>query len=732
MLTILPVKKCFFSKILLFSSIFVILQTTKIYSQICYNNRYTQPIFTNVDVLDEVYYGTAPALVYPPYVSEISTYNKDLKMDIYLPQGDTLSKRPVVVMAFGGAFLVGFKEQPQLVALCNYLAQCGYVVVSIDYRLGFNSASTNSTIRAVYRAVQDMHAAIRFLKHNHSTYKIDTTLVFAGGNSAGGVTALHSAYLSENDRSLYPIFAPTYGGGLFLNWPNLGCIDCTGNNYVHNGNPTAVINLWGAIADTLFMKSATDAPVVSFHGTADLIVLPNIGSPFNYPGFPALYGSIPIHQRAENLKMKNELNLFEGQGHEPWIDNTVANEINTKSANFLYKNMLKPNKPTLNGNFVVCPNSLETYTIPLTAGYTYCWYVEGGSIVNTNAKGNTITVQWGSGSSAQITARQFSRNAAESDTLVQAITIANLLPPTLLNVEALNINTLVVNWDTANIGALYTVFYKTINNTNWQSVTTTTNLVNIPNLAPCTTYQVNVQATCGTQQGAVSYTAQATTPTPNFVLKAFIEGAYNTTTLNLNNYLTTNNLLPHAQPFNIAPYLYNGTEIAPTLPANATDWVLVQLYDSATLTLQATAAALLLQNGNIVNPQNIDTPLEICTLLPQPNNQKYYIVIRHRNHLPIVSKNAITVYETNYYDFSIIGNSHPLTAKNIAGIATLIAGDASQNGVISHHDFNSWYLQNNTLNTYSNPDFNLDGIINENDFDLYRNNASKITLPFLR
>ena len=78
-----------------------------------------------------------------------------LRMDIYQPQGDTLSRRPVIIFCFGGGFVDGKRTDADMVALARSFAQRGFVTASIDYRLGMNLTDPEKAKRAVYRALQD-------------------------------------------------------------------------------------------------------------------------------------------------------------------------------------------------------------------------------------------------------------------------------------------------------------------------------------------------------------------------------------------------------------------------------------------------------------------------------------------------------------------------------------------------------------------------------------------------
>src|SRR5688500_15814192 len=50
-----------------------------------------------------------------------------LKMDIYQPVGDSFPDRPVVIMAHGGTFIEGNREELTCVEICQMLAKRGYV-----------------------------------------------------------------------------------------------------------------------------------------------------------------------------------------------------------------------------------------------------------------------------------------------------------------------------------------------------------------------------------------------------------------------------------------------------------------------------------------------------------------------------------------------------------------------------------------------------------------------------
>jgi acetyl esterase/lipase len=110
-----------------------------------------------------------------------------LRMDIFIPE--PMHKRTVVVYVPGGGFVMAAKESA--LNLRTYVAEAGFAVASVEYR----------TIRdgATYRdGVDDIKAAIRYLRANAATYGIDADAVVVWGESAGGYLAAMVGVTSGN------------------------------------------------------------------------------------------------------------------------------------------------------------------------------------------------------------------------------------------------------------------------------------------------------------------------------------------------------------------------------------------------------------------------------------------------------------------------------------------------------------------------------------------------------
>lgn len=98
------------------------------------------------------------------------------KLDIYLPEkiDDAL---PVIVSVHGGAFMSGDKRDGQLKPMLEGLNR-GYAVISINYRLSGESLFPAN--------INDVKAAIRWIKANSKTYELNPNKIAVWGGSAGG------------------------------------------------------------------------------------------------------------------------------------------------------------------------------------------------------------------------------------------------------------------------------------------------------------------------------------------------------------------------------------------------------------------------------------------------------------------------------------------------------------------------------------------------------------------
>jgi acetyl esterase/lipase len=153
-----------------------------------------------INQLPNVVYEQVPARGYP---------SKAMTMDLLIPQKK--EKMPLIVYVPGGGFISANKNN--MFQICSHLAEAGYVVAAVEYRVA-------PSVRFP-APLEDVKAAVRYLKAHADTYSIDANRVGVIGGSAGG-------YLTA-------LMATTSGTKTFDK----------GENLDQNSNITCAVDLYG-------------------------------------------------------------------------------------------------------------------------------------------------------------------------------------------------------------------------------------------------------------------------------------------------------------------------------------------------------------------------------------------------------------------------------------------------------------------------------------------------------
>jgi acetyl esterase/lipase len=119
----------------------------------------------------------------------------ELKGDLYLPQGE--GPFPVIVNIHGGYWRRGSRDTYQYWG--PYLAARGYAGFTISYRL------TKPGTKTYPEAVQDVRAAVQFMRGSAKELRLDPERIALWGNSAGAQLAALVALAGDS-----PLFAASY------------------------------------------------------------------------------------------------------------------------------------------------------------------------------------------------------------------------------------------------------------------------------------------------------------------------------------------------------------------------------------------------------------------------------------------------------------------------------------------------------------------------------------------
>jgi acetyl esterase/lipase len=241
----------------------------------------------------------APTFADVPYTDKQDS--KSQKLDLYVPQSD--KPLPLVLFIHGGGWYEGDKAKPHVL----YLMNNGFAVASMNYRL---------TDEAIWPAqINDVKAAIRFLRANAGKYNIDPDHIGLWGMSAGG----HLAALAGTAGDITELEGPDGPQQVssrvqaVVDW--FGPTDFTpfasGKEKLRSNVDWMVDRLFGGsitlhkdeakAASPATYVSPDDPPFLIMHGTKDELV--------------PLSQSTTFAKALENAGAKATLVIIEGKGH---------------------------------------------------------------------------------------------------------------------------------------------------------------------------------------------------------------------------------------------------------------------------------------------------------------------------------------------------------------------------------------------------------------------------------
>lgn len=215
----------------------------------------------------------------------------NMVLDIWSPNNASGGPFPIVMSVHGGGFQTGTQEDAA--PSNSYFATRGFVAFGVQYRLAkdkglypaelkhYNPKNTyphaqwTPYIWAMYPAVRDIKAALRWIHAHAAEYNADTSSITLQGGSAGATAALELA-LTAGDNT----FAGDYTNELQGKDRTLATTNTDQPAIAHG-----LIDYWGGLfsedamvyADGKTRFSKTSVPTIAFHGTADTIMNPKTG-----------------------------------------------------------------------------------------------------------------------------------------------------------------------------------------------------------------------------------------------------------------------------------------------------------------------------------------------------------------------------------------------------------------------------------------------------------------------
>ena len=178
---------------------------------------------------------------------------------------------------------------------------------------------------------------------------------------------------------------------------------------------------------------------------------------------------------------------------------------------------------------------------------------------------------------------------------------------------------------------------------------------------------------------------------------------------------------------------YADAKKAKTVPENAVDWVYVEILkekekkkDKKEKEKVKGESMFLLSDGSIVDRKG-STKANFYNL-PKGN---YYLVIRHRNHLPIMSKFPVSLVESgdSLVDLTVKDNVYTTGGPNAVkelepGTYGMYAGDTNCSNGVNSADYLVVKVESGSSGYYAG-DCNMSGVVNAADYMVIKLNSGK-------
>lgn len=258
-----------------------------------------------------------------------------LRMDVFRPAGDTETRRPVIVFAFGGGFVTGDRGTMRKLAID--FARRGYVTASVDYRLMQSAAETNlDYYKGAADAMQDVAAAVRFFREDGETtnrYGVDPGKIFVAGNSAGGIIAGGLATLELDD--LEP-------GNPVRNYleENGGVAGRSSSNYDRVSSDIQGALVYGGAILNLDFIDERSKPIFAAHNELDPIVPCGTGPDANSSTGLLISGGCAIAERYAASGLPGDLFLVPGSTRHTQFDVVERNAIAQEAGALFVANVI--------------------------------------------------------------------------------------------------------------------------------------------------------------------------------------------------------------------------------------------------------------------------------------------------------------------------------------------------------------------------------------------------------
>jgi len=240
---------------------------------------------------------------------------RELRADLYRPEGGGVPTRTAVVLLHGGGWILG--DRHMMEPLGKAFAARGFLAVAVEYRL---------VREAPWPAqLDDVVAAVHWLADNAERLGIDRNRIVVGGASAGGQLAMMAAASLRDKPRVAAVIS------LFT------ASDLTVDPAPARGQFGAAMLLGADASDAtvraaspLHQVTADFPPVYLLHGGADWMIDP--------------VSSVRLYGRLAELGVPAELHIVAGALHEFTSEPGMTGPMVSEIALFLNRLVVEPDR----------------------------------------------------------------------------------------------------------------------------------------------------------------------------------------------------------------------------------------------------------------------------------------------------------------------------------------------------------------------------------------------------
>ncbi|WP_321390692.1 alpha/beta hydrolase [Emcibacter sp.] len=244
-----------------------------------------------------------------------SVNGRELKVDLYRPEGDAIPTRTAVVLIHGGGWILG--ERGMMAPLASQFAAQGFLAAAVEYRLVREAAWPAQ--------LDDVTTAVRWIADNAGDLGIDADRIVVAGASAGGHLALMAAVELNKESKVAAVLS------LF------SASELTVSQAHEKGKFNAAMLLGPDASDDAvtaaspyYQVGAGFPPVFVLHGAKDWLIDP--------------VASLRLYEKLNDLGVTAELHIVADAIHEFIEEPGMTGPMVAEIALFLNRVLIEPEK----------------------------------------------------------------------------------------------------------------------------------------------------------------------------------------------------------------------------------------------------------------------------------------------------------------------------------------------------------------------------------------------------